>query len=149
MGFDEIEWLLESGLPPSARVNRGFWSNRGRGGYQASAWMEAGYHVDSVDLEAERVVFRRPVLRYQVEREGQAVRWNAEMVRALREYLDLNQEELAELLGVRQQTVSEWETEEYQPTRSRSKHLTIVAERAGFPLQDDAEEDLDKGHGTV
>lgn len=111
--------------------------------------MEAGYHVETVNLEAERVVFLRPQLRYQVKREGEAIRWDAAMVRALREYLDLNQEELAELLGVRQQTVSEWETEEYRPTRSRSKHLTIVAERAGFPLGEGEESGLDKGHGTV
>jgi DNA-binding transcriptional regulator YiaG len=53
-------------------------------------------------------------------------------VRALREHLDLNQEGLAELLGVRQQTISEWETGLYAPSRGRSKHLDLVAERSGF-----------------
>ncbi len=59
------------------------------------------------------------------------------MVRALRGHLDVNQAELAEILGVRQQTVSEWETGVYRPTRGRSKHLTMVAEKAEFPFDSD------------
>jgi len=59
-------------------------------------------------------------------------RWDGEGVRALREHLELNQAELAEVLGVRQQTVSEWETGVYAPSRGRSKHLDLVAERSDF-----------------
>jgi DNA-binding transcriptional regulator YiaG len=46
--------------------------------------------------------------------------------------MEFSQAELAEELGVRQQTISEWETGMYQPKRAMSKLLTMVAEQAGF-----------------
>lgn len=134
LSFAELERLIDDQLPASAREGRGFWSNRRSGAAQASAWMKAGYHVVGVDLERQRVRFGRPVVEYTVRREGDTVLWDGTMVRALRAYLGVNQAELAGLLGVRQQTISEWETAVYTPTRSRSKHLTMVAERAGFPF---------------
>jgi len=53
-------------------------------------------------------------------------------VRALRQHLGLTQAGLSEELGVRQQTVSEWETSAYQPRGASARLLTLVAERAGF-----------------
>ena len=50
----------------------------------------------------------------------------------LRRHMSLTQDELAELLGVRQQTISEWERGAYAPSRSTSKYLSMVAEKAGF-----------------
>jgi hypothetical protein len=138
LSFAEIERLLESRLPSSASVRRGFWSNRERGGLQAAAWLEAGYEVAGVNLRARRVEFVRPGRRYVVRREGSDVRWDAPLVRALRAYLNVDQAGLAEELGVRQQTISEWETGVYAPSRGRSKHLTMIAERAGFPLEGDS-----------
>jgi DNA-binding transcriptional regulator YiaG len=44
----------------------------------------------------------------------------------------LTQDELAEALGVRQQTISEWETGAYRPRGASGRLLSIVAERAGF-----------------
>ena len=132
--FDELESILGLALPPSARRGRAFWSNRSRGAHQAMAWMEAGYHVEQVDLEAELVVFVRPVIRYQVRKEGQILQWDGRLVQALRAHMGLSQSELAEILGVRQQTISEWETGVYTPTRARGKHLMLVAERAGFEI---------------
>jgi DNA-binding transcriptional regulator YiaG len=58
--------------------------------------------------------------------------WKADSVRALRRHLGLTQEKMAEELGTRQQTVSEWETGLYQPRGTSARLLTIVAERAGF-----------------
>jgi DNA-binding transcriptional regulator YiaG len=69
---------------------------------------------------------------YVVERDGDTVVWNADLIRALRAHMDLTQAQFAEHLGVRQQTVSEWETGVYAPTRATSKHLMLVAEKAGF-----------------
>ena len=46
--------------------------------------------------------------------------------------MDLTQDELAGELGVRQQTVSEWETGAYRPRGASERLLSIVAERAGF-----------------
>lgn len=119
-------------LPVSARKGKPFWSNRGSGAHQAKAWMQAGYHVVEVDLAAEVVTFSRPVLRYEIRRVKGSILWNGPMIQALRVHMDVNQSGLAEILGVRQQTVSEWETGLYKPTRARSKHLTMVAERADF-----------------
>ncbi len=133
--FGRIEEIIADELPPSARGGRAFWSNRTEGGYQAQAWIEAGYRVETVDLEAESVAFKRRRARYSVKREKGTIRWDAESIRALREHMELNQEELAQVLGVRQQTVSEWENGVYEPTRSTAKHLSLVAERAEFPYQ--------------
>ncbi len=58
--------------------------------------------------------------------------WDAASVRGLRRHMALTQEQLAEELGVRQQTVSEWETGAYRPRGASERLLTIVAERAGF-----------------
>lgn len=53
-------------------------------------------------------------------------------VRALRQHLGLTQQELGEELGMRQQTVSEWETGQYRPRGASARLLTLIAERAGF-----------------
>lgn len=64
------------------------------------------------------------------QRAGEA--WDADAVRALRRHMALTQEQLADALGVRQQTVSEWETGVYQPRGASRRLLTMVAEDAGF-----------------
>lgn len=130
--FADIEWELQAPLPSSARSTRGWWSNRGRGSLQAAAWMEAGYEVRDVDLARGEVLFRKIKRRYEVKRLDDAVVWDGELVRALRDHLGVSQAQLAATLGMRQQTVSEWETGVYSPTRASSKYLTLVAERAGF-----------------
>ena len=59
------------------------------------------------------------------------VRWDADGVRRLRQGLGVTQQVLAEQLGVRQQTVSEWETGLYQPRGASARLLDLVAEHAG------------------
>jgi DNA-binding transcriptional regulator YiaG len=46
--------------------------------------------------------------------------------------MGLNQTAFADVLGVRQQTISEWEKGVYTPTRATAKYLARVAEEAGF-----------------
>ena len=58
--------------------------------------------------------------------------WDAGTVRGLRRHLAITQEAFAAELGVRQQTISEWETGIYRPRGASDRLLTIVAERAGF-----------------
>lgn len=58
--------------------------------------------------------------------------WNSRRIKALREYLQLTQRQMADELQVRQQTISEWETGIHTPHRSTQKILSMVAERAGF-----------------
>jgi DNA-binding transcriptional regulator YiaG len=65
-------------------------------------------------------------------RERRRASWDAESVRGLRRHLSLTQEQLAEELGVRQQTVSEWETGMYRPRGASAKLLSIIAEQARF-----------------
>jgi DNA-binding transcriptional regulator YiaG len=59
-------------------------------------------------------------------------RWSKEDVRALRRHLNLTQARLAEELGTRQQTISEWENGMYRPRGASATLLGIVAERSGF-----------------
>jgi len=58
--------------------------------------------------------------------------WSKEEVRALRQHLNLTQVKLAEELGTRQQTISEWEKGIYRPRGTSATLLSIVAERSGF-----------------
>ena len=61
--------------------------------------------------------------------------WGSEHIRALRCHLGLTQRELADRLGTRQQTISEWEKGMYQPRGASSTLLSIVAERAQFKYE--------------
>ncbi len=124
--------MIASDLPPSARRKKEYWSNRGRGGVQAAAWMEAGFHVMKVDLRAEEVTFSKPMHQYVIDSATDEVRWDGQMIRALRRSMGLNQSRFADVLGVRQQTISEWENNVYLPTRARSNHITLIAERSDF-----------------
>ncbi len=54
--------------------------------------------------------------------------WTAERIAALRATLGLSQAEMAEELGVRQQTVSEWETGRYAPRGASLRVLQHLAE---------------------
>jgi DNA-binding transcriptional regulator YiaG len=61
--------------------------------------------------------------------------WDAGRIRALRRHLDMTQDEMAQELGTRQQTISEWETGMYQPRGLSERLLSMVAERAGFEYE--------------
>jgi Helix-turn-helix len=132
IAFSEIETVMGTSLPPSARQNRMWWSNRSKGALQAAAWMSAGYLVRSLDLAQQEVTFCKPPEVYSVEQVDGVIQWNGELIRALRSHMGMTQVELAKELGVRQQTVSEWEKEVYAPTRASSKYLMMVAEKAEF-----------------
>ena len=61
--------------------------------------------------------------------------WDAGKVRALRRHLGATQQELAEQMGIRQQTVSEWETGIYRPRGPSATLLSLIAEDAGFEYE--------------
>ncbi len=136
LSFSEIEQLLGSPLPGSARKSRAWWSNRSSGTVQASAWMEAGYNTENLDLKQEQVTFRKPVRVYKVERKGDTVLWDGELIKGLRHHLGMNQAQLAEKLGVRQQTISEWETGVYAPSLKTSKYLNLIAREVQFKYEE-------------
>ncbi len=58
--FGEIEAILGSALPPSARLYDWWWANEGASGHvQARAWDVAGWETAKVDLQGETLLFRR------------------------------------------------------------------------------------------
>ena len=60
------------------------------------------------------------------------VQWDEKSIKSLRTYLGLTQQELADRLGTRQQTISEWEVGMYRPRGTSCTLLTMIAERTGF-----------------
>ena len=58
--------------------------------------------------------------------------WDNKRIQSLRRHLGLTQRKLAEKLGTRQQTISEWETGMYQPRGASATLLSIIAEQANF-----------------
>jgi putative transcriptional regulator len=75
--------------------------------------------------------------------------WSPPAIRALREYMNLTQREMADELEVRQQTISEWETSAHTPHRSMQKTLSMIAERVEFKYEDSlnlsAQSDAERG----
>ena len=67
--------------------------------------------------------------------------WDAGKIHALRKHLGLTQVELADELGTRQATISEWENGLYQPRGASAQLLNLIAERAGFYAADDRPDD--------
>ncbi|MGF1538568.1 MAG: helix-turn-helix domain-containing protein [Elainellaceae cyanobacterium] len=132
--FAEIEALLGGPLPTSALHKKNWWSNRdSASALQAKAWINAGYQIEAVDLEQQTVTFGEFQTEYNIERADGAVIWRRDAVRALRKHMGLTQAKFAQELGVRRQTVSEWENGVYDPDRAMTKFLGLVAKQADFP----------------
>ena len=67
--------------------------------------------------------------------EERSQRWGPVAVRALRQHWGITQREMADELGTRQQTVSEWETGLYQPSGISARALLRMAESADSPYR--------------
>jgi DNA-binding transcriptional regulator YiaG len=133
--FADLETLIGTSLPESARCNRAWWSNRSKGALQSAAWMGAGYLVKDLNFSLEQVTFQKPSQVYTVQRVNDEIQWNGELIKALRSHMGLTQAGFAKELRMRQQTVSEWEKGVYEPSRASSHYLTMVAEKASFRLE--------------
>ncbi len=59
LSFEEIERIIGSGLPPSARRHPAWWSNNPNNHVNAQSWLSAGYKAEAVDLARGQVRFRR------------------------------------------------------------------------------------------
>ena len=70
--------------------------------------------------------------------------WDSESIRALRQHLDMSQQQMSEELGTRQQTISDWELGYHQPRGGMAHLLTIVAERANFKYRTTKSDVTDK-----
>jgi DNA-binding transcriptional regulator YiaG len=131
--ISEIEDILRSSLPLSSE-DKSWWSNR-ENALQSSAWLEAGYKVSDFDPKIKKVTFSKIKEKssYKIQKdESGTVLWNENLIKGLREHMGLTQAQFAQVLGVRQQTVSEWEKGVYTPTRASGKYLMLVAEKAKF-----------------
>ena len=70
--------------------------------------------------------------------------WDAATVQRLRRHLGSTQQQLAQTMGTRQQTISEWETGLYRPRGVSVTLLNIIAERAEFVYQADPKENAQR-----
>lgn len=57
MTFKEIEAIIGTDLPASARKHRPWWSNNPSNSSITPCWLSAGYKTSEVDLGNERLVF--------------------------------------------------------------------------------------------
>ncbi len=64
-------------------------------------------------------------------------KWQADNIRALRTHLGLSQTALSREIGIRQQTISEWETGMYAPRGASVTILTLLAVSSNFQFEAD------------
>lgn len=64
--------------------------------------------------------------------EESTMAWDSASIHSLRKHISASQAALAEIIGVRQQTISEWERGVYKPKKSMCKYLMLIAERYNF-----------------
>lgn len=57
--LDEVENILGTNLPKSAREHRTWWANSGGSLVHQNAWLDAGWRVERTDLMRDVIVFRR------------------------------------------------------------------------------------------
>ncbi|MCX6007663.1 MAG: helix-turn-helix domain-containing protein [Chloroflexi bacterium] len=70
-----------------------------------------------------------------MSKDKKAVDWDARSIRALRQHLELTQSGMADQLGTRQQTVSEWEVGLYEPRGASAKLLSMIADKSKFKYE--------------
>ncbi len=131
--FAKIEAKIDNTLPASAFSKKNWWSNRDSdSALQAKAWVSAGYHVETVDLAKQTVTFHKFQAEYNIQKKEGVVVWQQDAIKALRKHMSLTQAQFAQELGVRRQTVSEWENGVYDPDRSTTKFLELIAKQSDF-----------------
>ena len=59
LSFEQIEQILGTTLPVSARKHAAWWSNNPTNHVNAQAWLAAGYRAERIDLAGRRLSFRR------------------------------------------------------------------------------------------
>ncbi|WP_269584325.1 DUF7662 domain-containing protein [Roseibium sp. Sym1] len=57
--LNEVEEIIGSTLPKSAREHRTWWANSGGSLVHQNAWLDAGWRVERTDLMRDVIVFRR------------------------------------------------------------------------------------------
>ena len=67
-------------------------------------------------------------------------KWQANNIRALRTHLGLSQTALSQEIGIRQQTISEWETGMYAPRGASVTILTLLAVSSNFRFKTETQD---------
>ncbi len=134
--FAELEKIIGNPLPPSAWTNRAWWANSST--LHGRAWVEAKWLVDDVDFANHRIVFRPDRIAYRMTPVRKSKSWSGEQIKALRKHTGWSQQELANHMAVRQQTISDWEVGNHDARRSMGKLLQMLAEEVGFPYETDS-----------
>ena len=70
-------------------------------------------------------------------------KWQADNIRALRSHLGQSQTELSREIGIRQQTISEWETGMYAPRGASVTCLTLLAVSSNFKFEQDRDDEME------
>lgn len=65
IAFADIEKIIEGELPPSAHRYRAWWSNNPSNNVMTKAWLDAGWITSDVDLEGQKLTFRRIPYRHR------------------------------------------------------------------------------------
>ena len=63
---------------------------------------------------------------------NKSAEWDKSKIYKLRKYLGMTQRKMAENLGTRQQTISEWELGMYKPRGMSVTLLNMIAEKSNF-----------------
>lgn len=94
--FNEIESIVGSPLPASARLHRPWWSNQkgGSGHSQSLAWTVAGWETAEVNLEAETLLLKRKVQSEQVRKPSLDEWWPVHSAGVWPEGLSLRREDM-------------------------------------------------------
>ena len=94
--FAEIEALMGCSLPASTLKKKNWWSNRDSpSALQATAWVSAGYQIESIDLIQKTVTLKTFQATHNIQRKDGEITWKANAIKALRIYKGLNQEQFA------------------------------------------------------
>jgi DNA-binding transcriptional regulator YiaG len=137
LSFEEIEEILDKPLPASAHTTRAWWANSRTS--HSRTWQEAGWLIDDVDFENKTVTFRPERISYRLTPVRKPQSWSGAQVKALREFAGWSQQELADRMAVRQQTISDWETGQHIARRSMGRLLELIAREIDFPYVVDTE----------
>jgi len=133
LSFAEVEEIISAALPRSAKSTRAWWANTPTA--QSEAWLSTDWVVEYVNFTTGEVTFRPKQIPYRVTPIRRRPSWAPEQIKELRQFAGWTQQDLADRMGVRQQTVSEWETGLHTPRYSTSKHLNLIAREVNFPYQ--------------
>jgi CBS domain-containing protein len=67
LSFQQVEEILGATLPPAAYEHPSWWANDSAGHVQSRYWLEAGWRVDEVNVNAKTIIFERThAVRYQL-----------------------------------------------------------------------------------